>query len=132
MTDSLYRRGFKVNLVRFSGRGEVYSVTQVGREQAPSGFVDLAPYGLAIVELPEGLRILGRLTDLEIDQQTGELELPQIGDQVEMVIRKGGGRDERGIINYQYTFRPPIVPATEQQVAEIRGEIAKWIKWGRE
>ncbi|KKU21303.1 MAG: hypothetical protein UX38_C0001G0051 [Microgenomates group bacterium GW2011_GWC1_46_16] len=121
-----------MNLVRFSGRGEVYSVTQVGREQAPSGFVDLAPYGLAIVELPEGLRILGRLTDLEIDQQTGELELPQIGDQVEMVIRKGGGRDERGIINYQYTFRPPIVPATEQQVAEIRGEIAKWIKWGRE
>lgn len=89
----------------------------MSRDGAPSGFVGLAPYYMAIVELEVGLKLTARLTDY------GDKE-PKIGDKVEMVTRKQKDNgDERGIIQYGYAFRPIVEPATEEQIEEIRRTI---------
>lgn len=95
-------------------RGTIYTLTEIGRDAAPTGFVGLAPYSIAIVELEGGLRLTGRLTDW------GD-KAPEIGQAVEMVTRRqGDNSDERGIIRYGYAFRPPIEVATPEQVEAMK------------
>jgi uncharacterized protein len=48
-----------VEWVAARGRGRVYSFTVVHR--APAGFQELAPYAVALVELEEGVRMMGHL-----------------------------------------------------------------------
>ena len=84
----------------FSGLGEVYSFTDI--KNAPTGFEELAPYTVALVQLKEGPMVTAQLTDL------GD-EPARIGMPVEMVTRKiRNDGDERGIIVYGYKFRPLI------------------------
>jgi len=84
----------------FSGRGQVYSFTQM--TAAPTGFEQTVPYTMALIQLDEGPVVTAQLTDLG-DQQV------EIGMPVEMVTRKlRSDMDERGIIVYGYKFRPAM------------------------
>jgi len=52
----------RVEWLRCSGRGTVYTFTVTHQNQAP-GFRDALPYVLAYVELEEGVRLLTNLVD---------------------------------------------------------------------
>jgi uncharacterized OB-fold protein len=82
---------------RLSGRGEVYSYTEM--TQAPDGFAP--PHLMALVRLEEGLLLAAQLTDVEPD----EIE---IGMPVEMVTRRLREYGPRGFLVYGYKFRPHL------------------------
>lgn len=90
----------EAELLALSGKGTVYSFTTV---TAPAGdFEAFAPYPLALIQLDEGPLITAQLTDL-----SGPVE---IGQRVEMVIRKLRTDGTRGIIVYGPKFRPLLRP----------------------
>ncbi len=86
----------KLESFDLKGTGTVVSYTVV--RVPPEGFENEAPYNLAIVELDEGPRITGQITD----SKPGEVG---IGDRVEAIFRKIGEDGSRGIIHYGYKFR---------------------------
>lgn len=101
---------------QFSGRGEVYSYTIVGRNNAPESYEDYTPYVVAMVKLEEGPMVTAQLTDVEnwvekeIDGRTRlfrEFDV-EIGMPVEMVTRKLKSEGDQGILVYGYKFRPPL------------------------
>lgn len=99
--------------------GKIYSFTEIQRDGAPTGFVGLAPYYVALVKTEGGPMVTAQLTDF------GE-ELPVIGREVAMVTRKlRDDSDKEGIIPYGYKFRPNVPRATEAQVAEIYATIER-------
>ena len=84
----------------FSGRGQIYSFTQMSN--VPTGYEQSAPYTMALVQLEEGPVVTAQLTDL------GDQDV-QIGMPVEMVTSKiRTDMDDRGIIIYGYKFRPVL------------------------
>ena len=90
------RRKGKIVSKQFSGRGTVYSFTEVS--SGPVGFELEAPYVLAIVELEEGPRLTAQVVGIS------EKDI-KIGDSVEMVFRKIMEDSEEGLIHYGYKFR---------------------------
>ena len=58
-----------------------------------------------MVKLDEGPMVTAQLTDLDKRQE------PKIGMRVEMVTRilNVHGAEDRGLFNYGYKFRPPVV-----------------------
>jgi uncharacterized protein len=87
-------------LVRLSGRGELYSFSVI--RQAPDGFEGLVPYPVAMVKLEEGPLVVTQLTDCSEEDLS-------IGMPVEMVTRQllDGGIDN--VLVYGYKFRPRLV-----------------------
>ncbi len=82
----------------FSGRGSVWSFTTI--YEPPTGYEEITPYTVALVQLEEGPLVTAGLTDL------GETK-PEIGMEVEMVTRRlRQDGDERGMLIYGYKFRP--------------------------
>ena len=73
------RRKGKIILKQFSGKGTIYSFTEV--TSGPVGFELEVPYVLAIVELSEGPRLTAQVVGV------GEKDV-KIGDPVEMIFRK--------------------------------------------
>ncbi len=86
-------------VLKFSGKGEVYSFTIV--HQAPNNFEFLGPYVVALVKLDEGNTVTAMLTDVDPSEV-------YIGMRVEMVTRKLFEDGDRGLITYGYKFRPLI------------------------
>ncbi len=76
------RCGGPVEQRSLSGRGTVYSFTVVHR--APAGFAGLVPYAVVLVDLDEGVRVLGRL-------HTGDPRHVRIGQRVATVIEDDAG-----------------------------------------
>jgi hypothetical protein len=91
---------------RFSGRGEVFSFTEVF--YAPAGHERNAPYTVALVRLEEGTMVTARLTDLGS-------EPVEIGMPVEMVTRRLTEDGERGILVYGYNFRPVMESSVSRE-----------------
>lgn len=89
----------KLEVYKFSGRGEVYSFTTI--YEAPSKFVQFVPYTIALIKLAEGPMITAQITDIANDEV-------YIGMPVEMVTRLLSEDGERGLRNYGYKFRPPL------------------------
>jgi hypothetical protein len=87
-----------VEQLPLSGHGTVYSYTVVHR--APGGFTGLAPYAVALVDLDEGVRVMGRLI-------TDHPEDIRIGRRVETVIEEPGGSPDE-------TPLPQFVPALDR------------------
>ncbi|MDA2913488.1 Zn-ribbon domain-containing OB-fold protein [Acidobacteriia bacterium AH_259_A11_L15] len=85
--------------LRLSGRGRVLSLTRV--YQPSRGFSDGVGTLTALIELPEGLRLIAQLTDVE----PAEVET---GQEVEMVVRRLRTDEEQGLIVYGYKFRPVV------------------------
>ncbi|MBC8074719.1 MAG: Zn-ribbon domain-containing OB-fold protein [Chloroflexales bacterium] len=81
------------------GRGEVWSFSVL--RQAPTGFEQLAPYPLALVQLDEGPLVTAQLTDCVEDEIA-------IGMRVEMVTRRLADTGEDGLLIYGYKFRPVV------------------------
>jgi uncharacterized OB-fold protein len=50
-----------------SGRGSVHTYTVVRQNGMPP-FKELVPYVVAMVELPEGVRMMGNVTHLDVDE----------------------------------------------------------------
>lgn len=90
------RRKGRIEAFDFSGRGKIFSFTEV--HSAPAGLELEVPYVLAIVELEEG----SRLTTQVVDCTAADVKL---GDPVEVVFRKIRSDDPEGLIHYGYKFR---------------------------
>jgi hypothetical protein len=90
------RRKGKVEPYQFSGRGRIYSFTEI--HAAPEGFEDKVPYLMAIVELAEGAHCTAEIVDV------GAKDVA-IGDEVEAVFRKIQSDDPEGLIHYGFKFR---------------------------
>lgn len=95
------RRKGKLERLKFSGKGKVYSFTEI---KAPSvGFEDQAPYMLAIIELEEGARLTGQIVDCDCGSDCACSV--KIGDKVESVFRVIQRDDPEGLIHYGFKFR---------------------------
>lgn len=90
------RRKGKLEIVRFSGKGKVFSFTEI--TSAPEGFEDQVPYVLAIIELDEGARLTAQIVDAKGDDV-------KIGSRVEQVFRVIQRDDPEGLIHYGFKFR---------------------------
>lgn len=86
----------KMNL---SGKGKLatFTITQV----APTGFGDLVPYAVGIVEMEEGIRIMGQITDCDP-------ETLKIGDRLVTKFRRINEEGKTGAIMYGYKFVPDV------------------------
>jgi len=60
-----YCSGADCEILPLSTRGTLYSYTAV--EKPPPGYRGKVPYGFGVVELPEGLRVVSRLTESRVD-----------------------------------------------------------------
>jgi uncharacterized protein len=66
---------------------------------APSQWGDLAPYGLAIVELADGTRIMAQLTDCPVEDV-------KIGMEVRLEFRRIQSEGHAGVISYGHKAVP--------------------------
>jgi len=90
------RRKGRIKGVRFSGKGKVYSFTEV--TAPPEGFEDQVPYFLAVIELDEGARLTAQIVDASKDKV-------KIGSRVEQVFRIIQSNDPEGLVHYGFKFR---------------------------
>lgn len=90
------RRKGRIEPYKFSGRGAIYSLTEI--HSGPAGFENQVPYAMAIVELEEGPRCTGQVVD-------AKLEDLKIGDPVETVFRRIQTDNDEGLIHYGFKFR---------------------------
>lgn len=89
------RRKGKLVDVQFSGKGTIYSFTEV--TSPPEGFEDQVPYMLAVIELEEG----AKLTSQIVDAHKKDIK---IGSKVEVVFRTIQRDDPEGLIHYGFKF----------------------------
>ena len=93
-------RAKAVEEVAMGRRGRLYSYTvQVYRPPALFAMEPWAPYVIALVDLPEGLRVMGMLTGCEPDDVHIDMPLELV---VETLYRDQQGRD---VVTYK--FAPP-------------------------
>ena len=91
------KRTVKMEEVKFSGKGKVYTYTVV--RVPPEGFNIYAPYIVAIIELEEGVRTTGQIVNCDPKDV-------KIGMPVEAVFRKMRSEKGSGIILYGTKFKP--------------------------
>lgn len=82
--------------VELSGEGRLWAWTAV--TAAPPGYRGRVPYGFGVVELPEGLRVLGRLTEATPSKLTA-------GQPMHLVV-VGLHEDDEGRQVTTYAFAP--------------------------
>lgn len=85
--------------VRLSGKGKLLTFTII--RVAPEGFGDLAPYAVGIVELEEGIRVMGQVVDCDP-------EALKIGDKLVSQFRRINEEGKTGMILYGYKFVPDL------------------------
>ena len=85
--------------LRLAGRGKLVTFTIT--EVAPAGFADQVPYAVGIVEMEEGVRVMGQITDCD----PSELK---IGDSLVTQFRRIREEGKTGIIMYGYKFVPDL------------------------
>lgn len=90
------RRKGKLSELQFSGKGKVYSFTEV--TAPPEGFEDQVPYILAVIELDEGARLTGQIVDAHKDDV-------KMGSRVERVFRIIQRNDPEGLVHYGFKFK---------------------------
>jgi uncharacterized OB-fold protein len=90
------RRKGKIVDVQYSGKGKVFSYTEV--TAPPQGFEDQAPYILAVIELDEGAKLTAQIVDVRKEDV-------KIGSRVEQVFRIIQKDDPEGLIHYGFKFK---------------------------
>lgn len=90
------RRKGKITEVRYSGRGKIFSFTEV--TAPPQGFEDQVPYILAVIELEEGARLTAQVVDAHKKDVA-------IGSSVEQVFRCIQKDDPEGLVHYGFKFK---------------------------
>jgi hypothetical protein len=87
----------KFKTVTLPSEGKVVACTVI--RTAPRGFGDEAPYGMGIVELSDGTRILCQIADCEPERL-------KVGLPVSLEFRKIQEAGESGVIAYGYKAVP--------------------------
>jgi uncharacterized OB-fold protein len=88
-----------IQSVKLSGKGKLITFTII--DVAPEGFVDQVPYAVGIVELSEGLRVMGQITDCDPKEL-------KIGDKLTTQFRRMREEGKTGMIMYCYKFVPEL------------------------
>lgn len=85
--------------IKLSGKGKLqtFTITRV----APTGFGDQVPYAVGIVEMEEGVRLMGQITDCDP-------EALKIGDSMVTKFRRINEEGKTGAILYGYKFVPDV------------------------
>jgi uncharacterized OB-fold protein len=86
----------KINL---SGKGELTTFTII--RIAPDNFTDQVPYAIGIVELEEGINVMGQVVDCDPEEL-------QIGDKLTTQFRRINEEGKSGMILYGYKFVPDV------------------------
>ena len=86
----------KINL---SGKGKLLTYTII--RTAPEGFEDVAPYAVGIVEMNEGVRVMGQITDCDLVSL-------KTGDKLISKFRRMNEEGKTGLIMYSYKFVPDV------------------------
>lgn len=81
------------------GVGRLLAFTLV--RSPPTGFEEMAPYIVGVVELEDGTRIFSQITDCDVEDL-------RVGMEVEQVVRKIASDEDSKLIVYGYKFRPRI------------------------
>lgn len=90
------RRNGRLEAEKMPRGGTIFSFTEV--HSAPTGFEFETPYYLAIIELPNAVRVTTQLVD-------SPAEKVKIGAKTKMVFRKIFEDDEEGAIAYGFKFK---------------------------
>ena len=85
--------------IALSGRGRLITFTVIRRP--PSDLEEFRPYIVGLIELEEGVRVLGQIVDC------GPEEL-RPGMEVEATLRRIRTHGSSGVIEYGYKFRPAL------------------------
>jgi hypothetical protein len=88
-----------MDVIELPKRGRVVSYTII--HFAPKRFAKYAPYAVAYIELDDGTKILGQLTDIDLNEI-------HIGMEVEATLRRLYEYGEDGPIIYGLKFRPVV------------------------
>ena len=78
-----------------TGKIVTYTVIRI----APDQWTDEAPYTLAVVELTDGTRLMGQVTDCDPEKV-------KIGTEVRVEFRRIQSEGHHGVISYGYKFVP--------------------------
>ena len=84
-------------MVKLPDTGKVLTYTII--RVAPSQWGDLSPYAIAIVELTDGTRLMGQMTDVDVEEV-------KIGMEVRVEFRRVQTEDHHGVLSYGYKFVP--------------------------
>ena len=83
--------------VRLADAGKIITYTVI--RVPPQPFADQAPYALGIVELDDGVRLMGQVVDCGFEDL-------KIGQRVKVEFRKLYEEGAAGVIHYGYKFVP--------------------------
>ena len=83
--------------IRLAGDGTLVTFTII--RTAPEGFGDFTPYAVGIVELQEGIRVLGQVTDCDPERL-------RAGDRLVTKFRRINEEGKTGMIMYAFKFVP--------------------------
>ena len=84
-------------IVRLPDTGKIVTYTVI--RVAPSQWGDLSPYALAIVELTDGTRVFGQMTDCDVEEV-------KIGMEVRLEFRRIQTEGDAGVLSYGHKFVP--------------------------
>jgi uncharacterized OB-fold protein len=88
-------REFETTKLAETGKILTYTIIRV----PPHQFADQAPYAVAIVELGDGVKVMGQVADCDFDKI-------KIGMRVKFEFRTISSEGEAGVIYYGYKFVP--------------------------
>jgi len=88
-------REFETTILPEEGKVATWTVIRVG----PAEFGDLAPYAVAVVEFPNGARMMSQVVD--VDPETIEIGMP-----VRIEFRRVTEDGEAGVLKYGYKCVP--------------------------
>lgn len=89
----------KFDKIKLSGKGKLLTYTII--RTPPEGFEDWAPYAVGIVEMEEGVRVMGQITDCDTENL-------KTGDKMISKFRRMNEEGKTGLIMYSYKFVPDI------------------------
>ena len=101
--------------VELSDTGRLWAWTAV--TAAPPGYQGEVPYGFGVVELPEGLRVLGRLTEADPSRLAADQPMRLV------IVALHDDEEGRAVVTYAFSPDPPPAwrrpPVTSVEVAGI-------------
>jgi hypothetical protein len=87
----------KLETIKLPDTGMIVTYTII--RIAPEQWGDEAPYALAIAELTDGTRLMGQVTDCDVEQV-------KIGMEVRIEFRRIQSEGHHGVLSYGYKFVP--------------------------
>jgi uncharacterized OB-fold protein len=88
-------RAFEKIILADAGKIVTYTIIRV----PPQPFSDQAPYAVGIVDLDDGVRLMGQVVDCAFEEL-------KVGQRVKIEFRKIYQEGEAGVIYYGYKFVP--------------------------